>query len=128
VGLATGAPLYVLGIDAAANRVTVGPRSALEAPGLVTEPANWLMPAPPAAGTRAQVQIRYRHARAAARLDPCTDGRVTVTFDSPQSAVTPGQACVFYDGERVRGGAGGERAAAAGARAVSAGDAAFARA
>jgi tRNA-specific 2-thiouridylase len=105
LGVPAAGPLYVIAIDAATDTVTLGPRRALEAPGLVTEAASWLLPAPVAPGTRAQVQIRYHHAPAAASLHPFPDGRVAVRFDVPQSAVTPGQACVFYDGDRVLGGA-----------------------
>jgi tRNA-specific 2-thiouridylase len=111
LGIAAGEPLYVVAIDAATATVTLGPRAALDAPGLVTEPANWLMPAPPAPGTAAEVQIRYHHRPAPARLDPAADGRVAVRFETPQSAVTPGQTCVFYDGDRVLGGAAIARAA-----------------
>jgi tRNA-specific 2-thiouridylase len=105
LGIAAAEPLYVIAIDAAANEVTLGPRAALEAPGLVTEPVNWLQPQPVESGTRADVQIRYHHHPAAARLMPREDGTVEVRFDAPQSAITPGQACVFYQGDRVLGGA-----------------------
>lgn len=105
LGLAAGEPLYVVAIDAAANRVVVGPRPALDSPGLVTEPANWLLPAPPVPGTRAQVKIRARHGPAPAVLAPRPDGAVEVRFETPQAAVTPGQLAVFYDGGRVLGGA-----------------------
>jgi tRNA-specific 2-thiouridylase len=111
LGIAAGEPLYVVAIDAATATVTLGSRAALDAPGLVTEPANWLMPAPPAPGTAAEVQIRYHQRPAPARLDPAADGRVAVRFETPQSAVTPGQTCVFYDGDRVLGGAAIARAA-----------------
>jgi tRNA-specific 2-thiouridylase len=67
-----------------------------------------------APGTRADVQIRYHHRPAPARLHPLADGRVDVRFETPQTAVTPGQACVFYDGDRVLGGAPIARASAAG--------------
>ena len=110
LGLASAEPLYVLSIEGADNAVVVGPRAALDAPGLVTGSANWLMPAPPAPGARAEVKIRYQHAAAGCRLHPLEDGRVEVRFDAPQSAVTPGQLAVFYSGERVLGGASIERA------------------
>ena len=110
LGLAAPEPLYVLSIESAGNTVVVGPRAALDVPGLVTGSANWLMPAPPAPGTRAQVKIRYQHAAASACLHPLEDGRVEVRFEVPQPAVTPGQLAVFYAGERVLGGAAIERA------------------
>ncbi len=105
LGLAAAEPLYVLALSAGDNAVVVGPRAALDAPGLRTAPANWLMPAPPAPGTRAEVKIRSHHAAAPARLEPLADGRVEVRFDVPQPAVTPGQLAVFYAGDRVLGGA-----------------------
>jgi tRNA-specific 2-thiouridylase len=105
LGIAASEPLYVLEVEAAGNRLVVGPRAGLEAPGLVTEAANWLLSAPPRPGSRAEVQIRYHHAPAPATLWPGEDGSVEVHFDEPQLAVTPGQSAVFYRGERVLGGA-----------------------
>jgi tRNA-specific 2-thiouridylase len=121
LGIAAGEPLYVIAIDAERATVTLGPREALLAPGLLTEPANWLLPAPVAPGTGAEVQIRYHHRPAPARLHPHEDGRVEVRFESPQSAVTPGQACVFYQGDRVLGGAAIARATVPGADRARAG-------
>jgi len=105
LGIAAGEPLYVLGIDAPANTVTVGPRDQLLAPALATGPVNWLLPAPAASGTRVTVQIRAHHVPAAATLAPIEGGGVEVRFETPQAAVTPGQLAVFYDGDRVIGGA-----------------------
>jgi len=106
LGLAGSEPLYVLAIDAGRNSVVVGPRAALDAPGLVTEPVNWLLSVPPEPGTPATVKIRYQHPGAAATLHPLGDGACEVRFETPQAAVTPGQLAVFYAGDRVLGGAG----------------------
>ncbi|TMQ53258.1 MAG: tRNA 2-thiouridine(34) synthase MnmA [Candidatus Eisenbacteria bacterium] len=114
LGLAAPEPLYVIEIDAERNAVVVGPRSALEVPGLVTETANWLMPEPPPEGMRVEAKIRYQHAPAGARILPLDGGRVEVRFETPQPAVTPGQLAVFYDGDRVLGGATIARALATG--------------
>jgi tRNA-specific 2-thiouridylase len=105
LGVALGERQYVLAIDAAANTVTLGPRAALAREGLVTERVNWLLPTPPAAGTRVLARIRYNHAGAAATLEPRRDGGVEARFDEPQLAVTPGQLAVFYAGDRCIGGA-----------------------
>jgi tRNA-specific 2-thiouridylase len=51
-----------------------------------------------------QAKIRYRHSAAPARVTAQPNGRAKVEFATPQSAVTPGQAVVFYDGSRVLGG------------------------
>jgi tRNA-specific 2-thiouridylase len=111
LGITAAEPLYVLTLDAPTNRVTVGPKAALDSPGLVTGAVNWLMPSPPASGTRAAVKVRYQHAPAAATLYPLEDGGVEVKFEQPQAAITPGQLCVMYDGDRVMGGAAISRAA-----------------
>ena len=112
LGIAASERLYVIGVDAAQNTVKVGPRSALESPGLVTGAMNWLMPSPPATGTRVHARIRAHHVPAAATLAPLESGGVHVAFEQPQTAVTPGQLCVLYDGDRVLGGGWIERATA----------------
>ena len=59
---------------------------------------------PPVGPLACQAKIRYRHAPAAATVTALPDGGARVEFAEPQSAVTPGQAVVFYDGPRVLGG------------------------
>ena len=104
LGLSSPIPLYVVGIDASAATVTVGPRSALERTTLTASGVNWIAGAAPATGTRVTAQIRYRHREAAATLEPFDGDRVQATFDDPQTAVAPGQAVVFYSGDEVVGG------------------------
>ena len=53
---------------------------------------------------RVTAKTRYSQSEAAGLLEPLADGCVRMTFDEPQRAITPGQAVVFYDGERVVGG------------------------
>jgi tRNA-specific 2-thiouridylase len=50
------------------------------------------------------VKIRSRHPEAPATITPLDDGSVQVDFDVPQYAVTPGQAAVLYQEDRVLGG------------------------
>jgi tRNA-specific 2-thiouridylase len=104
LGLSTGVPLYVVGIDAETSTVTVGPREALERATLTASRVNWIAGAAPAPGTRMTAQIRHRHREAAAAVVPIGTDRVEVTFDTPQAAVAPGQAVVLYDGDAVVGG------------------------
>jgi tRNA-specific 2-thiouridylase len=104
LGLATGIPLYVVGIDAGDASVTVGPREALERATLTASRVNWMSGETPAGPIRAAARIRYRHREALATIAPLADARASVTFDTPQSAITPGQAVVFYDGDVVLGG------------------------
>ena len=110
LGIVGSEPRYVVAIHPEDNSVEVGPREALEAPGLVASAINWLCPAPPPAGTRADVRVRSRHTPAPATLEPLADGSTRVRFDTPQTAITPGQLAVFYAGDRVLGGGPIERA------------------
>ena len=79
---------------------------------LVTEPAHWLAE-PPGGEFACQVKLRYRQPDQAARVSPRRDGRLEVRFERPQRAVTPGQSCVLYAGDRCLGGAVIELARAA---------------
>ena len=105
LGLASsrGVPMYVLQLRPAERQVVVGPKSSLERTTLTASGVNWIAPEP-AARIRATVQIRHRHRAASAIVRSLGDGRAAVAFDSPQLAITPGQAVVFYDGDSVIGG------------------------
>lgn len=103
LGIAMGSPVYVTGIDANTDTVTIGTRENLQSAGLIASAVRWLVDTP--AGTfRADVKIRYTHKAAPATVEVLGSGRVQVRFDEPQSAVTPGQAAVLYDGDVVLGG------------------------
>jgi tRNA-specific 2-thiouridylase len=104
LGLSTGVPLYVVGIDAGSAEVTVGPREALERDTLTASRVNWISGETPQRAIRAHARIRYRHQEAPATITPLGDNCVRVVFDEPQSAITPGQAVVFFDGDCVLGG------------------------
>ncbi|HEY7327143.1 MAG TPA: tRNA 2-thiouridine(34) synthase MnmA [Gemmataceae bacterium] len=104
LGFAAGERRYVLKIVPGDNDVVVGPREELLASGLDASGVNWLMAAAPQGELACQAKIRYRHAAAPARVTALPEGRAKVEFDTPQSAITPGQAVVFYDGSRVLGG------------------------
>ena len=104
LGLSSPIPLYVVGIDAANETVTVGPRAALERRSVTARQVNWIAGYAPPIASRATAQIRHRHPEAAATISPLDDDRVQVEFDRPQSAVAPGQALVIYGGDVVLGG------------------------
>lgn len=104
LGLSSPIPLYVVGIDADGNSVTVGPKEALERADLTASRVNWIAGVAPEPGARITARIRHRHREAAAAVDPIGPDRARVAFDEPQSAVAPGQAVVFYDGDVVVGG------------------------
>jgi tRNA-specific 2-thiouridylase len=104
LGLSAPRPLYVTALDAARNRVVVGEAEALAAGGARLERVSWVADRPPAGAVRAAVRVRYRHEGAPAEIVPEEDGGATLRFDAPVRAVAPGQAAVFYDGDRVLGG------------------------
>jgi tRNA-specific 2-thiouridylase len=102
--VALGSPVYVRALDATHNRVVVAPRERLAARGARLAGTSWVAGAPPASAVQARVRVRHRHEGAEARIEPGADGAATVRFAAPVEAVTPGQAAVFYAGERVLGG------------------------
>ena len=104
LGFAAGKPLYVLSIDPQTNRVVVGEDGALRTASFEMEKVNWVSVSAPERPVRAQVKIRHKHEPAAATVEALAGSRARVRFDSPQRAVTPGQAAVFYDAEMVLGG------------------------
>jgi tRNA-specific 2-thiouridylase len=104
LGVASPSPLYVLNIDPASHRVTVGADVELATRTLRARQMNWISIAELTGAMRVQAKIRHRHEPAWATLEPASPGEVLATFDEPQRAVTPGQSAVFYDGDEVVGG------------------------
>ena len=88
-------PLYVVRLEPAERRVIVGPRSALAVAAARINGVNWLAEGQ----TRVEAKVR-----SLARPVPALWDGNTVTFDSPEYGVAPGQSAVFYDGDRVLGG------------------------
>lgn len=110
LGFAAGERRYVLEIVPSRNEVVIGEREQLLASGLQASRVNWLIEVAPGQSVACQAKIRYRHGGVQAIVDTTTDGGAMVRFAEPQSAVTPGQAVVFYEGDRVLGGGWIERA------------------
>lgn len=104
LGVAAPAPLYVLRLEPATSTVIVGPRTALDQTTLTASGVNWIACDAPADWLSVSAQIRHRHAAAPGRVRALDGGRAELVFDTPQSAITPGQAVVFYDGDVVVGG------------------------
>jgi tRNA-specific 2-thiouridylase len=98
-----GEPLFVLSVDAETNEVVVGPEEELLAPALIADELAFVSGETPQQPFQAQARIRYQSEPAPATVR-VRGGEAEVCFERPQRAVTPGQAVVFYDGERVIGG------------------------
>ena len=106
LGIAAEEPLYVLALDPERGRVVVGPRSALDETQLLLGEVNWLGPEPPApAGVALSAKLRSAQLPVAATYRPLArEGEGELVLAMPAGAVAPGQAAVFYDGERMLGG------------------------
>jgi tRNA-specific 2-thiouridylase len=97
-------PMYVVAIEPASRAVVIGTRDELLGRGVVVREVNWLVDPPPAVGDEVAVQIRHRARAVTGTLVRVASGEVEVALDEPASAISPGQSCVFYLGERVLGG------------------------
>jgi tRNA-specific 2-thiouridylase len=104
LGVAGPEPSYVLEIEAAANRVVVGPGELLARPGLLADRVTWIAGAPPSDGPfEAEVRLRYRGDDVPAVVEPLGD-RVRVELRTPQRGIAPGQSAVLYRGDELLGG------------------------
>ncbi len=114
LNVAVGEPLYVIQTNPDTREITVGQGNELLRTTFRVGEINWISIPEPNEPIRAEVRIRNRHAPALATITPKTAtirsvSVSTITFDTPQRAVTPGQAAVFYQGDLVIGGAWIER-------------------
>ncbi len=110
LGVSAAQPLYVTAIDARASTVRVGARAATLAGGLRATRPNWLTDGPVPTGMRLRMKIRSRCTATAVTVGAATPEGFEVWAAEGLPAVTPGQAAVLYDGQRVVGGGWIERA------------------
>ena len=105
LGIASSEPLYVIEKRPESNELVVGSafHPALFKKTASASKANWFRM--PAVGDKVGARIRHRGDIAPCVIDAVSETTVSVTFDEPQRAVTPGQSIVLYDGEEVLGGA-----------------------
>ncbi|BAS28451.1 tRNA 2-thiouridine(34) synthase MnmA [Limnochorda pilosa] len=104
LGIAWPEPLYVVEIEADANRLVVGTQDELYGHALEVEALNWVGLPGLEEPLEAQARIRYRSEETPARVEPLGGGRATVRFRAPQRAIAPGQSVVFYQDDLLLGG------------------------
>ena len=104
LGNTWGRPVFVCAIDASANTVALGASEDLFETKVSVRDFNWIAGEAPQSPIRCTAKLRYRQKETAAAAYPQEDGRVTLVFDDPQRAPTPGQYAVLYDGDVVLGG------------------------
>ncbi len=103
LGISSAEPLYVIKIIPDSKQVIVGPIEALQKVRFIIKEVNWL------AGFdqtsfRVYVKIRSNHDLVPATIKLLPNKMAEVILHYPEKAITPGQACVVYDGNRVLGG------------------------
>jgi tRNA-specific 2-thiouridylase len=105
LGVAWPEPLYVVKVDAPSKQVVVGPETALYSNSFKIRDVNWLDGVKiPEQEIKVSIKIRSGQPAMQALVSGLENGRAVVKLLDPQKAVTPGQACVIYDGTRVLGG------------------------
>jgi tRNA-uridine 2-sulfurtransferase len=104
LGIAAGKPLYVTALDAATNRVIVGAEEDLLRSEFTVATCNWIPFDEPPPRFECLAKIRYNHPGTLATVTPSAGGIAHVRLHEPGRAVTPGQACVFYQQDLVVGG------------------------
>jgi len=104
LGLQSEKPLYVIDIDEKRNAVVVGEEEDLYREEFVAEDINWIAIERLEFPMEVTVKIRYKSEETEAQIVPIDENKVLVRFKSPQRAVTPGQASVFYQKDIVIGG------------------------
>jgi tRNA-specific 2-thiouridylase len=104
LGITTPKPVYVVELDAENNRVVVGDDSALDRDEFIADRCNWHPFDRLTESIEVSAKIRYNHPGTTATLTPLENGRTKVKLHTPQRAITPGQAAVFYQDDLVVGG------------------------
>lgn len=101
LGVSGGEPLYVIKIDAENNKIIVGKEQDLLRNKFTAKEINWYLPGVKEAKVKVKTRYRQEPADAVIKIN---GGMAYIDLLHPLKAITPGQACVFYEGSRMLGG------------------------
>ncbi len=104
LGLSTPQAMYVIDKKTDTNTLVVGPAEELGQQALVAHQVSYIDGRPPAGPVQVTAKIRYKAREIAANLAPVDEHQVRLRFEAPLRDITPGQAVVFFEGDRVLGG------------------------
>lgn len=104
LGITSREPMFVIELDTTRNLLIVGTKDELERDDLIAEGFSFVAGSWPGEPLRCTAQIRSHAQAVPATVEPLEPGRLLVRFDTPQRAVTPGQAIVLYDDDVTLGG------------------------
>jgi tRNA-specific 2-thiouridylase len=104
LGIALGEPAYVTKIIAKTGEVMLGTVDDLMGEKLIADQANWLVNDLPKVGDMVEAKIRYASPSVQALIEKISDETFSLKFLKPVKAITPGQSCVLYDGDKTLGG------------------------
>jgi tRNA-specific 2-thiouridylase len=104
IGIPGPEAYYVIRLDKKQNQLVIGSASELAASECLVADINWIGMNPPDKALSVKTRIRYRHQESDSLLTPASPHEARISFLRPQCAITPGQAAVFYQGDRVLGG------------------------
>ena len=104
LGVSYSEPLFVVGKDIAGNRLILGTYGQVFRRELEAGEVSFISAREPQREFRCTAQTRYHQADVPVTVTLLGEGRARVVFDEPHKAIAPGQAVVFYDGEKVLGG------------------------
>lgn len=104
LGIAAKAPYYVVSKNLGTNEVVLGANEDLFSDSLIATDVNFISIEKLTEPMHVKAKVRYKQKETDAVITPLENGDVSVKFETPQRAIAPGQAVVFYDGDIVVGG------------------------
>ena len=104
LGIAAKAPYYVVSKKLDTNEVVLGANEDLFSDSLIASDVNFISIDKLTEPMKVKAKVRYKQKETDAVISPLENGNVSVKFETPQRAIAPGQAVVFYDGDIVVGG------------------------